>query len=364
MVGESGPNTFIENMRNKPSEILISQAAQWYARLHAPDCSEAERDAFKAWLRGSHERENAYRSVIDADSLVSSQLASDPRMQAMLSDALGDSANTSTNKNVPEYEVQSRRAVFRYAAAAAVIVIGIALSLSVGGVRGTVEDDPTEHYANNELIKQRIVLSDGSVVYLDAGSKLAVTMRAGERRIDMGAGRALFEVAHDKSRPFSVNSAGVQVVALGTQFQVEVIPAEKSVNVALVEGSVAVTNSAAADTWREVLKPGQELIVDNLLARHQVVSVNADAVTSWSKGYLVFDGVPLHKVLDEINRYSKVKVLLGDGSIASVPIAGNFIAGGDTDAFVETLTTVLPLRSTRTGANEIALFHRYEASNN
>jgi transmembrane sensor len=219
-------------------------------------------------------------------------------------------------------------------------------------------------YANHELNKQRIELSDGSVVYLDAGSKLTVAMSAQERRLDLETGRAFFEVAHDKSRPFSVSKAGTRVVALGTRFQVEVVPSNQSVNVTLVEGSVAVTNSGEADTWREVLNPGQQLLVDNLLHRHQIVRVNTDAITSWSTGFLVFDGMPLRKVLDEMNRYTKVKVLLGDSSLADMPVAGSFIAGGDTNEFVETLTTALPLKSALTGANEIALFHKYGTNNN
>jgi Fe2+-dicitrate sensor, membrane component len=73
----------------------------------------------------------------------------------------------------------------------------------------------------------------------------------------------------------------------------------------------------------------------------------------------VFDATPLNQVLSEINRYSRTKVVLGDASLANVPIGGNFLAGGDTEEFLETLMAVLPLRSIRTGANEIVLFQRH-----
>lgn len=341
-------------MENKPSEIVIHQAAQWYARLHAPDCSEADSAAFKAWLGGDPTREQAYRSVIDAARLVSTELGADPRMRALAVEAL----------NQPQ-DAPLRPAVqrLRYASAAAILV-GIALFFSFGGGDQPFNSNPTQSYTNNELSKQRIELSDGSVVYLDAGAQLKVAMSAGERRLDLEAGRAFFEVAHDKSRPFSVGNSATRVVALGTRFQVDVGSSDQAVNIILVEGSVAVTNSSEADTWQEVLRPGQQLTVDNLLHRHKIVSVNVNAVTSWSTGFLVFDGMPLHKVLDEINRYTKVKVLLGDSSLANIPVAGSFIAGGDSNEFVETLTTVLPLKSALTGANEIALFRKYGSDNN
>lgn len=346
-------------MDNKPSKIVVNQAAQWYARLHAPDCSESERAAFKTWLMGGSEREQAYRSVIDAASLISNQLGSDPRMRAMVSDALQEPSDAKLAGQFLGFVGLKSSA--RYAAAV-VMFVGIAAFFTFGREQG-FDASPTQYYANNELLKQRIELSDGSVVYLDVGAKLSVDMSAQERRLNLETGRAFFEVAHDKSRPFSVSKSGTQVVALGTRFQVDVVPENQTVNVTLAEGSVAVTNSNQADTWREVLVPGQQLLIDNLLHRRQIVKVKTEAVTSWSTGFLAFDGVPLRKALEEINRYSKVKIVLGDNSLAEIPIAGNFIAGGNTSDFVETLTAVLPLRSARTGANEIVLFEKYDTQN-
>lgn len=345
-------------MDTKPKNITVSQAAQWYARLHAPDCSERDRAAFKAWLAGSAEREQAYKSVLDAASLVSQQLGTDPRIRAMLSEAIQapEQKNASVRKVSGLFGYGSRYA------AAVVMFVGIAAFFTFGGNQD-FDDSGTQHYANNELTKQRIELSDGSVVYLDVGAKLNVAMSKQERRLDLETGRAFFEVAHDKARPFSVAKGGTKVVALGTRFQVDVVPENQTVNVTLAEGSVAVTNRTQADNWREVLVPGQQLLIDNLLHRRQILMVKTDTVTSWSTGFLAFEGVPLRKALEEINRYSKVKVVLGDNSLAEIPIAGNFIAGGDTNDFVETLTAVLPLRSARTGANEIVLFEKYDLQN-
>ena len=107
------------------------------------------------------------------------------------------------------------------------------------------------------------------------------------------------------------------------------------------------------------MAPGQQLQFDEVSRRHTKLNVDADQVTSWSGGRLVFDDTPLSQALAEVNRYSKTKIVLVDVSLASVPIGGNFLAGGDSQEFVETLSAVLPLRSIRTGANEIALFQRH-----
>ncbi len=334
---------------------MVTQAAQWYTRLHAPDCTSAEHDMFKAWLAGGREYEQAYKSVVDAASLVSEQLNSDPRLQALLSGALGESSAKKTTTSGLNFKGG------RFAAAA-VILFGMAVFFTFGREQ-MLDVSPTEYYANTDISKQRIDLSDGSIVDLDVGTKLTVVMSAKARRIELEAGRAFFEVAHDKTRPFSVSKGTTEVVALGTRFEVDIAPDQHALSVTLAEGSVAVTNSAQADAWREVLVPGQQLAIDNVLHRRQILTVNADVVTSWSTGFLVFDGTPLYKALDEVNRYAKVKVVLGDNYLAQRPISGNFLAGGNTSDFVDTLAAVLPIRTARTGANEIVLFEKYDSQN-
>ena len=342
-------------MDNKPTNIIVSQAAQWYTRLNAPDCTHAEHEMFKAWLSGGYQREQAYKSVVDAASLVSEKLNSDPRLQALLSNALDESSAKKTTTTW----LSVKAGLY---AAAVVVLFGIAAFFTFG--REPIGDlNPTEYYANNELSKQRFELSDGSIVDLDVGATLTVVMSAKERQLVLETGRAFFAVAHDKTRPFSVSKGTTQVVALGTRFQVDIAPENQALSVTLAEGSVAVTSSAQADTWRELLVPGQQLLIDNVLHRRQILQVKTDAVTSWSTGFLVFDGTPLRKALDEVNRYAKVKVVLGDHSLAEIPIAGNFIAGGNTSDFVDTLAAVLPIRSARTGANEIVLFEKYDSQN-
>jgi transmembrane sensor len=206
-------------------------------------------------------------------------------------------------------------------------------------------------------------LSDGSTLHLDVGAEVSVVMSPHERHLELAKGRAYFEVAHDKTRPFSVTAAGTRTVALGTRFEVSL--QSQSVSVSLAEGSVAITDAADAtelEKWREVLTPGQQLQVHADHDQRERIQVDAGAIASWSRGRLIFNGMPLNKVLDEINRYASIKVHLGDAELANIPIGGNFVAGADSNEFVETLAAVVPLRSVRTGANEIVLFQRYETN--
>ncbi len=369
-------------MEPKPTNLLIKQATRWYARLRAPDCNPAERHEFQQWLESNIEHERAYEAAVRMADVIASQLTLDPRLRALAEEALkpvhgnsvqvgtgdGDSAEIADPAIAPSGE-NSGGAFKRHWRAAAVWLFSAGVAMTVASQWSRPAVQPVSAtYENTGLQEQRIVLDDGSVLHLDVGAEVSVAMSEAHRELQLLKGRAYFEVAHDKSRPFSVDASGTRTVALGTRFEVD--QHDSGITVTLAEGSVAVTPvpqttlhsadaPATAMAWREILRPGQQLVIDAQLQRHETREVNADSISSWSSGKLVFDGVPLAKVLEQVNRYTTVKVNLGDASLASIPIGGNFVAGGDSSQFVEALSAVLPLRSIRAGANEIVLFQQY-----
>jgi transmembrane sensor len=327
--------------------------------LRAPDCAAPDRDGFQKWLDADVAHGHAYEAVVQTADRIAQQAQLDPRLRALAEAALKP-AEKSQQGDAGFAFGKSLRTHWR-SAAALVAGVGMAVYLAANVSKPVVDASPMANYTNTDNHERRIALSDGSVVHLDVASEVSVQMSAKARNITLGKGRAYFEVAHDSSRPFAVVAAGTRTVALGTRFEVSLLT--QTVNVTLAEGSVAITDAKQPERWREMLRPGQQLRISSELDKRDRLEVNADTITSWSKGRLVFDGTPLAKALEDINRYASVKVYLGDSELANVPIGGNFVAGGDSNEFVETLAAVLPLRSARAGANEIVLFQRYENPN-
>ena len=100
-------------------------------------------------------------------------------------------------------------------------------------------------------------LSDGTKVWLSAHSQLRYQKTfTGKTRDVTLEGEAYFEVAHHKKQPFRVLAGGQTVVALGTSFNVRAYVDEPEVKVALVEGSVKVTDDMTGQAV--VLMPAQE----------------------------------------------------------------------------------------------------------
>jgi transmembrane sensor len=193
------------------------------------------------------------------------------------------------------------------------------------------------------------------VVHLDVGSEITVNITGDSREITLTRGRALFDVAKDRNRPFTVTAGGTRTTALGTRFQVQTD--SERVVVLLTEGSVSVGRG----TWEERLAPGDQLSLDDPRTPPVKRSVDTYMATSWSRGRLIFRGTPLAEAIEEVNRYSSRKLRLADPSLASLPVGGNFIAG-DSELILSAFAAALPLRSVDGGGGEILLFRRYDSA--
>jgi transmembrane sensor len=339
------------------NERTLQGAARRYARLHADDCAQSERDEVERWRTQDAKHRDAY--ALAAQVAVSvDRMAADAHLQEKLR-ALADEAFAAYEPAVRVQRSRERNASRRWHFA-----VGVAASVAIAALawhiqRFSARSVEAVVHATSQHERRRVTLDDGSVVELDVGTRIEVSMSRDRRRIDLLAGRALFDVAHDSSRPFSVTAEGSRTTALGTRFQVQ--RDDDRVVVTLADGSVAIEQAqlaAATGSWQEHLTPGEQLTIDAATSRRQREFVDTQIITSWTHGRHVFRGTPLREALDEVNRYVTRKVRLGDPSLAEMTVAGNFIAG-DSEIVVEAFATMLPLRVVRSGKREIVLFRRY-----
>ena len=355
-----GPETRMEDR-------IVAEAARWHARLAADDCTDFERADFERWRASSQRHAAAYEGA-EALSAQLAQLARfDSRLKSMADDAFAmgseDEAHRSSYDNdTPAvlllagraHKDRARRWKVPAALAAAIVVALVGVQLSAYLTRPA----PPVTYASSEQTRRDVALADGSLVHLDVDSEISVSLSGGQRKIMLVEGRALFEVAHDTTRPFVVWAGQSSTTALGTHFQVQ--REGQQVLVTLAEGSIAVASDAEQLRWRETLVPGEQVSLTTDGQVHTKRAVDAQVATSWSRGRLVFRGTPLGEALKEVNRYGSRKVRLGDPDLADLPVGGNFIAG-ETDLIVSAFAAVLPLRVSEGGAGEIILFRRYKA---
>lgn len=156
----------------------------------------------------------------------------------------------------------------------------------------------------------RLILSDGSTVWLNAASSITYpSMFTGAQRKVIVTGEAYFEVARDVERPFVVQigtsaAEGAEVTVLGTHFNVMAYPDEKHVETTLMEGSVRVTKGA-----REVIiTPGQQARLSLASDQINVADVEADRVNAWVNGKMSMDNLDVEAIMRQVARWYNVDV--------------------------------------------------------
>ena len=177
----------------------------------------------------------------------------------------------------------------------------------------TTSDEPEMKTISTPRGKDyELVLSDGTVVLLNADSKITFPTRfTGNKRTVKLVGEAYFKVSKNKHRPFIVETGNLYTKVLGTEFNLKAYP-HSDVNVTLIKGSVVVN----AEGKEVMLKPGEnaEYSEDKDI---EVTTVHTEGYIQWKDGYFYFDNVPLIEVVRDLGRWYNVNIEIRDNSLMS-----------------------------------------------
>ena len=151
-------------------------------------------------------------------------------------------------------------------------------------------------------------LSDGTIAHLNSGSSLKYPvsfLREGKREVFL-VGEVFLEVVKDLERPFIVNTSdNLDIRVLGTQFNVSNYPEDKTTEVVLVEGSVALQINGESTV---VLEPGFKGSFDRQKKNISTKPVITNIYTLWIKGGLVFREISLDNILKKLERHYNVTI--------------------------------------------------------
>jgi transmembrane sensor len=206
----------------------------------------------------------------------------------------------------------------------------------------------------------RKVLEDGSTIDLYDGADVEVNYSAERRDIRLVRGEATFKVAKNPERPFVVSASGVTVRAVGTAFNINM--QAKSVAVMVTEGKVKVAGPAPASTSADampapelpILGAGERTIVAigqpmlTLPAIEPVPQAEMDRVLAWQPRRFEFTDTPLAQVAAEFNAENKLKLVIDDPSLASMPM-GATLRSDNVEGFVRILESNFGLKAERRG---------------
>ncbi|MCG6187283.1 FecR family protein [Maribellus maritimus] len=190
-------------------------------------------------------------------------------------------------------------------------------------------------YGKNASIK----LPDGSFAYLNAGSRLIYpsAFEKNKREVLL-IGEGYFEVKHNNEIPFIVRTNEVEVVDLGTEFNVSAYPSDNVIETVLVEGIVKIRRNGFHLLYSEyILEPNQRAAYNKQNSETKITSVDVINYVSWHVGYLNFETSDLSRIVKKLERYYNIRIVLADPVLGIRTISGKLKLEEDKESVLKVL---------------------------
>ncbi|GEO06119.1 anti-sigma factor [Adhaeribacter aerolatus] len=308
----------------------------------AGNCSETEKRIVDDWFAGFEQAEDFISDLPDKEQ---EQLKSN-----LLAQIKSNIQEAGINQvAIPEAKVlklpvtEKPNKIAFYASKIAAILV-LACGLAFMGYKYWAEQKSGSTvtaatvFSNNQKQIKKIMLPDGSKIWLQENSSLAVADNFGQiKRAVTLTGEAFFEVAKDTNRPFVIKTNGVITRVLGTSFNIKAYEKDPNVEVQVVTGKVSVfkteslnTKSNAVDnsenaTKAVVLVPNQKAtfvksthnLVKNKVAAHELKTV-------FSKASLSFENTAIGQAIQMLNARFNANIKLSNEDLNNCSIYGDF----------------------------------------
>jgi len=329
------------------TNTIDDEASIWLVRLDNGNLSDQSRKELKTWLSADKRHPAALKAM------------------AEIWDDMDQVLNSIDDKNSSKNGALST--IFKpilkpFALAASISFLTVLIWLA------TPYNVQKNSYAT--LVGQQIdaTFDDGSIIHLNTNSRIETEFSADKRIIKLVKGEALFEVAHDANRPFIVYAGDRLVQAIGTKFVVH-LKAE-NIQVTVTDGKVKMSKVALNTKLTDIKELNNTAIQEDdiYITKGEKVTVGSNQAPklthikpenikrelSWLDGKLIFDNEELFNVIEEINRYVDIEIVLKDPSLYKVRISGRFDLK-DSEALIEALELSFNLKSQRLDSNKVLL---------
>lgn len=249
----------------------------------------------------------------------------------------------------------------KYAVAASVAVVIALFAVQYTGKRNR---QTSKQYSalfkhrvidNNSMLSKEITLPDGSKVKLNAHAVIEYDEPFQNKKREVSLkGEALFVVAKDKLRPFTVYSNQLATTALGTRFRVISNAGNELIVVRLYEGKVVVKSSPISKKpmIRDFyLLPGDELIYNKTTATAKL-KARTSVQNNKQENLLVFDREPLANVFDQLANKYNVHIQYSPDDFGNMYYIGNFDKADSIERILGNIAKLNGLKLSKSSDNE------------
>lgn len=201
--------------------------------------------------------------------------------------------------------------------------------------------------------KSKMVLPDGTTVWLNSGSKLTYSdnFRDSIRSVELD-GEAFFDVVKDAKHPFIVHTSGIDIRVLGTAFNVKSYAGESTIEATLIRGIIEVVKKDEPQSPKVILRPHEKLVFNKEEQTMEKTSGTAENTktdktiiasrgiiitplpknksdttleeTSWVYNKLIFEGDTFNELAKKMERWFNIQIVFKDQKVQEYRVAGVF----------------------------------------
>jgi ferric-dicitrate binding protein FerR (iron transport regulator) len=184
--------------------------------------------------------------------------------------------------------------------------------------------------------KKKVTLEDGSVVWLNAQSKLTypVSFQTNSREVSLD-GEAYFEIFRDTERPFTVGTGQIKTRVHGTTFNIKAYQTDPAVSVTVLTGKVEVSSAESAI---QIVRNQQVKYMNGNI--YKEVDIDAVAQIAWRNGKLQLRNTPLSDVIKTLERNYPVRITY-NASLSDCLVHADFDAETPLENVMEMLAVSL-----------------------
>ncbi|OQY96621.1 MAG: hypothetical protein B6D37_01485 [Sphingobacteriales bacterium UTBCD1] len=238
-----------------------------FSKKVAKEASAAELEEFEKLILENPEWQYAIQNIEDLWATKSKEnlMEGEDAFMLLLNRIEEKYSTDNEDQEIPSIAPAKRKQKW-YWAAASIIAIAGAIGLAV--LYWKNGNDTLKYREVSEITtrlgsKSRVELPDGSVVWLNSGSKLTYDKNFGKdiREVSL-SGEGFFDVTRMKEKPFIIHTSSINIKVLGTVFNVKAYPQDKRTETSLIRGRVEVTIRSRPND-KIILSPNEKLVVEN-----------------------------------------------------------------------------------------------------
>ncbi len=191
-----------------------------------------------------------------------------------------------------------------------------------------------------------VLLSDGSKVFLNAGSRLVYpeTFTNNKREVFL-SGEAFFDVQKDRDHPFIVVTTDINIEVKGTKFNLSAYTSDADYETVLTEGKVRVRqNRGGIFAGVTDLEPNQIALFDRASRVTEVKPVHVENYILWKEGMFKFESSDFSWVARKLERFYNVQFNFTDPTLQIMKISGKLDLNGSKESVIEILASMTSVK--------------------